>query len=96
VCALLRHHLAGQLEVELSGFAGPRLCVENRCFDSSIDKETDFIITNRKAIANVMAVATGLDDLGKIFRFNLDIGAFDWTLVGGLSPPLQPKYQPRR
>jgi hypothetical protein len=31
-----------------------------------------------------MAAGIGLDDLGKIFRFNPNIGAFDWASGGVL------------
>ncbi len=68
MCAFLpRRHLSGQLEVELSGFAGLRLGVEDRCFDLSIDKKSDFISANCEAIENVMAVAIGLKTLEKFF-----------------------------
>src|SRR6266540_4789625 len=95
MCVFLpRRHLSGQLEVELSGFAGLRLGVEDRCLDLSIDQESDFISANCEAIANVMAGGIRLDDLGKISRFNADISAFDWTLAGVFHDPFNRRASP--
>ena len=78
--------LWGQLKVELSGFARLRVGIEDRCLDGSIDNESDFINTNRKAIGGVMAGGIGLNNPGEITSvcgFNPDIGAFD-GLPGGI------------
>jgi hypothetical protein len=49
-----RHHLSGQSEVESSGFACLRLGVEDRCFDLSIDKQSDSISANSQAVADAI------------------------------------------
>jgi hypothetical protein len=76
---LSRHHLSGQIEIELSGFARLRLGVEDQCFDLSIDNESDFISANSQAVADVMAAGIGSNNLGKILRFNPDIDSLDWA-----------------
>lgn len=70
--------LPRQTEVELSWLARLRLGVGNRCFDLSIDNESGFVSGNSQAIANVATVGTSFNNLGKVLRFNTDIGAFDW------------------
>ena len=79
---LSRCRLPRQIEVKLSGFARLRLGINDGCFDLSTDHESDFISANSQAVAGVMAVGVGLNNLGKILRFNPDIGAFDWMAVG--------------
>ena len=36
-----------------------------------------------------MAVAISLNNFGKILRFNLDIGAFDWAASGVFHDPFK-------
>jgi hypothetical protein len=90
VCVFLRRRrFSGQIEVELSGFAQLRLGIEDRCFDLSIDNESDLISGNSQAIADVMAVGIGLNNLGKILRFNPDIGAFYRSAGGVFHEPFE-------
>ena len=76
----------GQLKVELSVLARLRGGIEDRCRDSSIDNETDFVNASWKAIGGVMAGGIGLNNPGKITSvccFDPDIGAFD-GMPGGI------------
>jgi len=78
-----------QLEVELSGLARLRLSVGNGCFDLSTDNESGLVSGNSQAIADIAAVGICLDDLGKIFRFNPDVRAFDRTAAGIFHNPFK-------
>ena len=90
MCVFLsRCRLPRQIEVELSGLARLRLGVGDRCFDLSIDNQTDLISGNSQAIADVVAVGISLDNLGNILRFNSDIGAFDWSAIGVFHNPFK-------
>jgi len=82
-----RRCLSGQIEVELSGFAQLRLGIADRCHDLPIDNESDLISANCQTVGDVVASCIGLSNLGKIFRFNPDIGAFDWAPGGVLHNP---------
>jgi len=84
--------LWGEFKVELSGFARLRVGIEDRCLDGSIDNESDFINTNRKAIGGVMAGGIGLNNPGKITSvscFDPDIGAFNRMPGGILHNPVK-------
>jgi len=77
-----RRALLAKIEVELCGFT--RLCpgVGDRCFELPIDDEHHSIGTHRQAVSSVMAGRISLNNFGKMFRFNPNVGTANWAASG--------------